>query len=133
MLSIGMLAKRTATRAPTIRYYEKIGLLQPPARRQSGHRTYSESDVRRLQFIRRCRSYSLSLEETRKLMTLYQDGGGGCSQARSLAEEHLDNIRAQITELRRLEQDLKRFIGDCAEQCADGSASNCTIFDELNR
>lgn len=133
MLSIGMLAKRTATHAPTIRYYEKIGLLERPARRHSGHRTYTERDVQRLKFIRRCRAYNLSLNDTRKLVTLYKDGSGPCSEARFMAEKHLKSIRAQIVELRRLEQDLSRFIGGCADSCANGIASDCTMFDELNR
>jgi DNA-binding transcriptional MerR regulator len=56
-LRIGALARRTGTTAPTIRYYEEIGLLHRAGRHSGGHRVYSEEDVRRLFFIRRCREF----------------------------------------------------------------------------
>jgi DNA-binding transcriptional MerR regulator len=54
-LRIGTLTRRTGTNAPTIRYYEDIGLLPRPHRRLGGQRAYAEEDVTRLTFIRRCR------------------------------------------------------------------------------
>jgi DNA-binding transcriptional MerR regulator len=55
-LSIGALAERTSTSAPTIRYYEGIGLLRPADRQTGGQRIYRDEDATRLAFIRRCRA-----------------------------------------------------------------------------
>lgn len=56
-MRIGILAERTATTVPTVRYYEQIGLLRPAIRQNGGQRTYDHEDVRRLTFIRRCRKF----------------------------------------------------------------------------
>jgi DNA-binding transcriptional MerR regulator len=60
-LRIGALASRMGTNAPTIRYYEEIGLLPRAHRRSGGQRIYSEEDVTRLTFIRRCRGFGFSI------------------------------------------------------------------------
>ena len=55
-LRIGALAERTGTNAPTIRYYEEIGLLRPADRQAGGQRVFGADDVKQLTFIRRCRA-----------------------------------------------------------------------------
>lgn len=54
-LKIGALARQTGTNAPTIRYYEEIGLLRSAGRQAGNQRVYSDADVKSLTFIRRCR------------------------------------------------------------------------------
>src|SRR3990167_3038283 len=56
-LKIGGLAERTGTNAPTIRYYEEIGLLPRADRQDGGQRRYGVEDVKRLTLIRRCRDF----------------------------------------------------------------------------
>ena len=51
----GELARRSGCNLETIRYYENIGLLQPPERTASGHRLYTPGDQARLGFILRGR------------------------------------------------------------------------------
>lgn len=87
-MKIGSLAERTGTNAPTIRYYEEIGLLPRPSRRDGGQRSYGEEDVRRLTFIRRCREFGFPIEQVRTLAALFQDQGRSCMEARDLAYEH---------------------------------------------
>ncbi|MBO0865344.1 MAG: MerR family transcriptional regulator, partial [Mycobacterium sp.] len=71
-IKIGELARATGTTAPTIRYYEEIGLL-PPAPRSGGQRQYGDADVRRLTFIRRCRESGFPVEQVRVLASLTHD------------------------------------------------------------
>ena len=56
-LKIGALAELTGTTAPTIRYYEEIGLLRSADRQSGGQRVYGDADVKHLTFIRRCREF----------------------------------------------------------------------------
>ncbi len=86
-LRIGALAERAGTNAPTIRYYEEIGLLRPADRQAGGQRAYGEEDVRRLAFIRRCRDFGFSIEQVRSLVALVQDRERSCMEARDLADE----------------------------------------------
>ena len=74
-LKIGALAKRTSTNGPTIRYYEEIGLLPQADRQAGGQRIYSEDDVRRLTFIRRCREFGFSVEQVRNVSTILRQPG----------------------------------------------------------
>ena len=64
-LTIGQLARQTGTKAETVRYYEKIGLLQPPLRSDGNYRYYSAQDQRRLSFVRRARELGFRSEERR--------------------------------------------------------------------
>ena len=79
---IGELAERTRTNAPTIRYYEQIGLLPRPDRQEGNQRRYADADVRRLTFIRRCRDFGFSIDQVRALVTLVADRSRSCLEAR---------------------------------------------------
>ena len=65
-LTIGQLAKLTGVPPKTIRYYEEAGILPPPERSESRYRLYSETDVRRLQLVRRARALDISLPDVLK-------------------------------------------------------------------
>ena len=54
-MNIGQLSRRTGVPIDTVRYYEKLALLPPPARSTSGYRHYEADDVLRLNFIRRAK------------------------------------------------------------------------------
>lgn len=62
-LTIGRLATEAGVPADTIRYYESVGLLPPPARSEAGYRLYPRAELRRLRLIRRAKLLGLSLAE----------------------------------------------------------------------
>jgi MerR family transcriptional regulator, copper efflux regulator len=130
-LKIGGLAKRTGTNAPTIRYYEDIGLLPRAYRRSGGQRTYGEDDVTRLTFIRRCRDFGLSIKQVRSLIVLAQDRERSCFDARDLARDHLAVVRSRLRELKALEHDLAGFVVDCDALCKGGSGHDCAVLQNL--
>jgi MerR family transcriptional regulator, copper efflux regulator len=121
-----MLAERTGTKVPTIRYYEQIGLLRPAAR-SGGQRTYDNEDVRRLAFVRRCRAFDFSIEEVRALLSLMQDRRS-CIEARNLAEARLVGLRRKLAELKALETTIASLVTECDASCAGGPASDCVIL-----
>jgi DNA-binding transcriptional MerR regulator len=125
-LRIGMLAERTGTTVPAIRYYEEIGLLRPAAR-SGGQRTYDHEDIRRLSFIRRCRDFDFSIPQVRSLLSLMQ-GRNSCTEARNLAESHLVALRRKLAELRALETTIASLVSECDISCAGGPASDCVIL-----
>ena len=130
-LTIGALAARTLCSVPTIRYYEQIGLLPPPERAPNGHRYYRAVDLRRLNFIRRCRDFGFPLDQVRELSNLFQDGDRACVEVRDLAQEHLDAVRVKLAEMRQLEASLAAFISSCDSACVGGATSGCVIIDDL--
>ena len=130
-LPIGTLAERTSCNVPTIRSYEEIGLLPRAARKASGHRVYSEADMRRVLFIRRCRDFGFPIEQVRALVRLMDEGSRNCTEARDLAQGHLDAVRRKIGEMKALERSLSQFVASCNSACAGGPASQCVILEDL--
>lgn len=130
-LKIGELAERTGTNAPTIRYYEEIGLLPAAKRFEGKQRRYGEADVSRLTFIRRCRDFGFPIEQVRTLASLVVDPSRSCVEARDLARSHLDSVREKLSELRALEKSIAAFIRDCDASCAGGPGPDCVILEDL--
>jgi DNA-binding transcriptional MerR regulator len=130
-LKIGALAERTGTNAPTIRYYEEIGLLRSADRQAGGQRVYGDADVKRLTFIRRCREFGFSIDQVRALVALVQDPKSSCMHARDLAHEHLTAVRAKLAELKALERSIAAFVARCDASCAGGPGPDCVVLDDL--
>lgn len=130
-LRIGELARSTRTNPPTIRYYEEIGLLPAPAREAGGQRRYGEEDRRRLTFIRQCREFGFPIEQVRSLVTLTEDSGRSCMEARAIAADHLSAVREKIAELRKLEDNLADFVQSCDAACAGGAGPDCVILQDM--
>lgn len=130
-LSIGELARRSGATAPTIRYYEQIGLLPRPDRRDGGHRTFGEADLKRLTFIRRCRDFGFPIEQVRDLVTVMQDPGRSCTDMRDMAQSQLVSVRSRLEELRALEVSLSELVGDCSARCEGGPGPDCVMIDDL--
>src|SRR6188508_3367434 len=112
-LKIGALANQTGTNAPTIRYYEEIGLLRSAGRQAGNQRVYGDADVKNLTFIRRCREFGFSIDQVRSLVALVQDPASSCVHARDLAQEHLAAVRATLAELKGLERSIAAFVTRC--------------------
>jgi DNA-binding transcriptional MerR regulator len=131
-LKIGALAETTGTSAPTIRYYEEIGLLPCASRRPGGQRSYGSEDVKRLVFVRRCRDFGFPIEQVRSLLTLMQDRNRSCFEARDMAQAHLAAVRAKLKELKALETSVAAFARRCEEACAGGPGPDCVILEDLS-
>ncbi|AQZ64203.1 HTH-type transcriptional activator tipA [[Actinomadura] parvosata subsp. kistnae] len=66
--SIGELAKATGVTIRTLYHYEEIGLVPASERTASGHRRYTEADLRRLYRVRALRGLGLTLEEIGRVL-----------------------------------------------------------------
>lgn len=128
-MRIGELAKRTSCDIETIRYYEKSGLLEEPARSPNGYREYDAHHLERLQFIRHCRSLQLGLQEIRVLLNLKANPSAGCTSVDELLEGHIDRVREQMKSLQTLEQQLVTLRRQCH---GPHSVDECGILQNLN-
>jgi MerR family mercuric resistance operon transcriptional regulator len=126
-LKRGALAKRFGCNIESIRYYENIALLGAPDRTQSGHRLYSQTDQARLGFILRARELGFSVEELRSLLSLADSHDYTCGEVLALTKVHLDDIRAKIRDLSKLE----RTLNDITADCKGGALSSCPVMDAL--
>jgi MerR family mercuric resistance operon transcriptional regulator len=127
-LPIGELSRLTGVNIETIRYYERIKMLRPPPRTEGGRRVYGPTDTRVLAFIRRARELGFHLDDIRTLLALGAPTKASCADVREIAAHHLDDIRAKIADLRKLERLLAKTIA----RCSDGRVPNCPVVDILD-
>jgi DNA-binding transcriptional MerR regulator len=130
-VTIGTLARLAGCSVATIRYYETIGLIPPAARREGGHRVFSDIDRRRLAFIRRCRRLGFPIEQIREFTSLARNRGGDCGAARAIAQRQLGEVRRRRRELHCLEREIRRMVDECSARCAGGPVEDCTILADL--
>lgn len=126
-IAIGELSRRTGVNIETIRYYERIGMMPRPLRSQGGRRLYTQDQSRRLAFIKRARTLGFMLEEIRTLLAL-TSGAGACAEVKHVTEQHLEEVRQRIKDLRRLEKVLR----DLVAQCDSGRMSPCPVLESLS-
>jgi MerR family transcriptional regulator, mercuric resistance operon regulatory protein len=127
MISIGALAKRSGVQAETIRYYETEGLMRRPERTASGYRLYDASDLERLSFIRQARDLGFKLNAVRRLLGLADRKVNTCDEVRELAGTHLEEVRAKIADLRRME----RVLSDLVRSCNGSKVPECLLLQAL--
>jgi Cd(II)/Pb(II)-responsive transcriptional regulator len=99
-MKIGALAEATGTPVETIRFYEREGLLPPPARADNNYRVYLPAHVERLAFIRQCRNLDMTLDEIRALIALRESPAQDCGEINALLDEHIGHVAHRIRELK---------------------------------
>ena len=143
-LLIGDVAERAGVPAPTIRYYESIGLLEPAPRASSGYRRYSEHTIEELRFIKKAQALGFSLDEVAEILQLSRSGKKPCAQVLSLGHEHLaavdERIRRLLAFRNQLASELAKWDQQQAGVTCDGlcqfitdaepSASDVKVTDE---
>lgn len=125
-MNIGEASRLSGLPPKTIRYYEEVGLIHP-ARSSNGYRRYLERDVHLLRFLQRSRSLGFSIEEARRLLSLYEDADRKSADVKRLTARRMDDIDRKIREL----QSLKRALGELAERCSGGAGPDCPILEEI--
>ena len=110
-LTIGAFAKAAGVNVETIRFYQLKGLLPQPERPYGSIRRYSGADVARVRFVKVAQHLGFSLDEIGQLLKL--EDGTHCSEAAELAALRLDDVRAKLSDLSRIEAALSTLVGEC--------------------
>jgi MerR family mercuric resistance operon transcriptional regulator len=125
-LTIGNLAKQAEVTVETIRYYQRIGLLDEPGKPFSGYRHYPPHAIARIRFIKRAQQASFTLKEIAQLLSLDDDH---CADVRKIAEQKCQQIDAQIKDLMALRNVLDSLVKRCQN---DSSAEHCSLIEALS-
>lgn len=99
--TIRSMAERCGMTAHTLRYYERVGLIQPVGRARNGHRRYSEADEAWLNFLHCMRGTNMSIREMQRYAALREQGDATSLERRKLLEDHQAGIAAKIVELQK--------------------------------
>ena len=127
-MRIGELGQAIGVDIDTIRHYEKIGLLSPPAREANGYRNYDAAHVERLAFIRHCRALDIPLAEVKRLLDFVAHPEVDCGDINRLIEEQLGRVRERLSSMLALEKQLVALRARCGE---NHTARECGILHEL--
>ncbi len=125
-LTIGKLAKQAEVTVETIRYYQRIGMLDEPGKPGSGYRCYPAHAIARIRFIKRAQQAGFTLKEIAQLLSLDADH---CADVRKIAEQKCQQIDAQIKDLTALRNVLDALVKRCQ---SDSSADHCSLIDALS-
>jgi DNA-binding transcriptional MerR regulator len=98
-LTIQQVAERTGLSAHTLRYYERVGLLDMVGRASSGHRRYTEGDLSWLSFLMRLRTTGMPIRQMLEYTHLRRQGSTTSAQRLALLEEHQQAVLAHMQEL----------------------------------
>lgn len=130
MFSIGSLSKETGVKVPTIRYYEQIGLIDPPDRTEGNQRRYQKEAMERLVFIKHARELGFPIQSIHALIELHNHPDRSCAEATLIAQEQLRDVKERIASLLKLESELARISQGCK---GAGQASDCYVLASLAR
>ena len=127
-MPIGKLSRLSGVNIETIRYYERIKMLPAPRRTASGRRVYAAAELRLLAFIRRARELGFSHNEIRALLRLGAPGMASCGEVKVIAMHHLEDMRAKLADLKKLE----RLLAKTVARCSGKKVPNCPVLDILD-
>lgn len=127
-MNIGNASKASGVSQRMIRHYEKIGLIPQAARRDSGYRDYSDSDVSRLAFIANARDLGFPIEEIGTLLSLWSDKERASSEVKALAIARAEELHRKAEQLEAMRASLL----DLARRCHGNDRPDCPIIEGLS-
>lgn len=126
-MNIGEAAKLSGVNAKLIRHYESIGIIPKASRSDAGYRTYSETEIHILSFVKRSRNLGFSMKEIKKLVSLWRNKGRASSEVKNLAIKHIDEMEQKVLELQSMVKTLKHL----AKTCHGDKRPDCPILNDL--
>jgi DNA-binding transcriptional MerR regulator len=115
-MRIGEIASQAGVTVDTVRFYERVGILSPPARTESGYRDYEPGAVGRIRLTRELQAIGFTLADTVDALAAHDAGGASCESERWRLQVVLDRVDAKLAELGA----LRGRIVQAQDACADG-------------
>jgi DNA-binding transcriptional MerR regulator len=104
------MAARCGMTVHTLRYYERIGLIQPVGRGPTGHRRYSDADEAWLKLLHWMRTTDMPIREMLRYAALRDTGHKRAQEQRQILEEHRAGLEKEIAKLKEALSRLTRHI-----------------------
>ncbi len=128
-LTVNGVIKATGLSRETLRYYEKMGLLNPQRRATNGYRVYAADDLERLEFIFRTKKAGFTIRNIRELLDLKKSQNTTCQFGRDMARQQIRHVDKKIAALK----EVRAILADFAEQCEkEGLDEPCSLNFHLN-
>ena len=112
-MRIGEVARRAAVTVDTVRFYERVGVLAPPARTESGYRDYDPGTVERIRLTRALQAIGFTLADAVDALAAHDAGGATCESERWRLQVALDRVDAKLVELNALRERIVQAQAAC--------------------
>jgi len=118
-MQIGEIAQLTGFSKDTIRWYEKIGLIQldKKNRTENNYRNYSNENLKRLLDIKQMKAIGFTLKDIEHIFLLDKHEEVNCGNVGKVVENRLEKIAQKIAELQDLQMKLIRVKSSCRGNC----------------
>jgi MerR family copper efflux transcriptional regulator len=110
LMTIGKAAALAGVSVDTIRYYERLGLLQKAARTRAGYRVFPAAVATRLALVRNAQRFGFSLRAIAGFLRVRDTGGAPCRTVRAAAEQMLEAIDQQIVDLAARREEMRKTL-----------------------
>ena len=126
---INELSQQTGFSTDTIRFYEKVGILDGKTvmRRSNKYKDYTDIHVQRLLVVRDLKDFGFTLKEIKETVSSYEQDSGNCVKNVPKLEEKLSIIDSTIEKLSRLKEKLQITTRDCSQDCRNCCGINKTL------
>lgn len=129
VFTISQLAAEAGVGVPTIRYYERRGIVPKAARSAAGYRQYTADAVRRVRFVRSSQQLGFSLEEIHELLMLRTADPAACDEVARRTSRKIADIDRKLGELQRIKGALGALLVTCGKKQA---SSECPVLQALD-
>jgi MerR family transcriptional regulator, copper efflux regulator len=110
LYKIGEVAKQTGVGIETLRFYERSGLLDRPARTEGGYRLYDAQALGMLEFIKRAQSLGFTLEEIKRIIAESRTGKKPCAEVRQIMRQRLAELDERLKLLQQHRQEVAQTL-----------------------
>jgi DNA-binding transcriptional MerR regulator len=128
--TISQLAHTADVPASTVRYYQRVGLLQPEGRSEGNYRLYGGEALRRLKFIRAAQAIGFTLDDVKALLGREDEEPPPCRDVQTLIERRLADIEERLQDLRHVRRVLKSSLEKCRRT---EQAGCCHVLETLRQ
>ena len=128
-MRIGELAEQAGVSTDTIRYYERVGLLTPPARGRNRYREYGRGALEDMQFIKKAQLLGLKLDDIRTVLEISAGGQPPCDHVRSIVAAHLTDVEQKLRELRELRATLETTLAKLDTDQVSVGGCRCAVIE----
>jgi DNA-binding transcriptional MerR regulator len=111
-LKIGEVSQLSGVGIEALRFYERSGLLEKPARTESGYRVYPEGVLERITFIRQAQALGFSLDEIRRVIEDARSGQSPCDEVREIVRRRLEELDERMREMQRYRDELAETLAE---------------------
>ena len=123
-LTIKQVAQQTGLSIDTLRYYERIGLLEPVGRAQNGHRRYTQHDIAWIDLLIRLRNTGMPRAQMVRFAQLRSQGSATVTERRLMLEQHQHSLEQRMQELEQHMAALQQKIARIKELEAQRDAAS---------